>query len=106
MSYYTSNIDITLTKGDFEKLNGVMSNSNYVMIKNAYDAISQVEGWNFLKDFDEESFSMCTDPMMTTIYRKMEELGYVYHSASSFYCVLRNMESLAKYGNKYYMENI
>ena len=69
-----------------------------IMYKTAYDAITKLELWNYIKDFQEESFMLSNSPNITRIYNKIEELGYYGHSGASFGCIMRSMEYIAKYG--------
>jgi len=70
------------------------------MLENAYQAITVAEGWDFMKNFndDENGFMFSNSPMVGKIMSKMEELGYSGHSGCSFGWTMRNMEFLAKHG--------
>ena len=80
---------------DFHKIKD--ENSRF-MLENAYQAISLAEGWDYMKNFSEESFMFSDSPMTGKIMNKMEELGYSGHSGFSFAWTMRNMEFLAKHG--------
>jgi hypothetical protein len=69
-----------------------------IMYKTAYDAITQLELWHYMKNFDEESFMFSNSPKVMCIYNKIEELGYNGHSGASFGCIMRSMQYIAKYG--------
>jgi hypothetical protein len=82
-----------------EELNGtfkyIKSVSDQKMFSTAYKAITQTETWEYIQNmidiFDPESY---------IIYDKIEELGYQGHSGSSFMSTLREMQFIAKYGEK------
>ncbi len=102
MSYNTEQIDIILTEDDFKILKD--SNPQYFdMLINAYNAITLVEGWDFLRHFNE-SFIISSHPMISKITQTMDDLGYSIHSASTFVWTMKHMEYLAKYGKIAYIE--
>lgn len=70
------------------------------LLENAYQAITVVEGWEFMKTFNDNQygFMFSDSPMTGKIMNKMEELGYSGHSGGSFGWTMRNMEFLAKHG--------
>ncbi len=68
------------------------------MMKNAYDAITMADGWDFMKNFNDESFMFSSNPLVRTISANMEFLGYTGHSGASFGWTMRTMEYLAKKG--------
>ena len=68
------------------------------MIQNAMVTINQLELWDWLKNFDEESFMYSNSPNIQVIYQKMAENGYDRHSGSSFGVTMRNMQYIAKHG--------
>ncbi len=71
------------------------------MMKNAYDAITMAEGgWDYMKTFNEESFMFSSNPMVQTISKNIEALGYTGHSGASFGWTMRTMEYLAKKGKE------
>ncbi len=71
------------------------------MMENAYHAIAMADGgWNCMKTFNEESFMFSSNPMVQTISKNMETLGYTGHSGASFGWTMRTMEYLAKYGKE------
>ena len=69
-----------------------------IMYTTAYDAITKLELWNYIKNFNEDSFMFSNSPKIMRIYNKIEELGYTGHSGASFGYIMRNMEYIAKYG--------
>jgi hypothetical protein len=62
----------------------------------AFNAITQLELWHYMKNFSGESFMFSQDPQVMQIYRKIDQLGYHGHSAGSFGCIMRAMEFIAK----------
>jgi hypothetical protein len=84
-----------MEESDFMK---IKDESNRFMLENAYKAITLAEGWDFMKNFSEESFMFSSSPMTGKIMNKMEELGYTGHSGTSFGWTMRSMEFLAKHG--------
>ena len=80
--------------------------SNYherVMLTNAWQAITLTETWDFVKQ-DIDSFMFSSEPHISIISKKMEELGYNGHSGSSFGWVMRNMQYIAKHGETKFHE--
>ena len=73
------------------------------MLVNAYQAITQTETWDFVKQ-DCESFMFSNDPKIWVISNKMADLGYDGHSGSSFGCTMRDMQYIAQNGEKKFME--
>ena len=69
-----------------------------IMYESAFNAITQLELWNFIRDFPDTSFMISRRPEVARIYRRIEELGYELHSGASFGSTLRNMQYIAKYG--------
>jgi hypothetical protein len=69
------------------------------MLVNAYQAITQTETWNFVKE-DCKSFAFSNDPRVSLIIQKMEELGYYGHSGGSFGFIMRDMQYIAKNGEE------
>ena len=87
------------------EFNNITDKHTRMMLKNAYKAIDAVEAWNWLKNFNDESFMSSRDPMMSTIVAKMEALGYSSHSGSSLGCTMRYMELLAKQGKTAFFDS-
>jgi hypothetical protein len=75
------------------------------MLENAYQAITACEGWDFMKNFNDNQngFMFSSNPMTGKIMSKMEELGYSGHSGSSFGWTMRMMEFLAKHGREAFL---
>jgi len=76
---------------------------NKQMIATAYEAIHQLELWQFMKDYNK-GFQCVTDDKFNNIYEKIEELGYDGHSGVSFVLTLNEMKKIADYGIEEYKE--
>jgi hypothetical protein len=79
--------------GQFE----FVTNGDRIIFVTAHAAISQLEFWDFMKR-DTESYMFSSDPNVGKIYAKIEELGYMGHSGSSFGCIMRAMQCIAQDG--------
>jgi len=86
----------TYTPGDFHY---IKSSSTREMFSTAYQAITQLELWPYMKK-DNASYMMCGDREIHRITTKIEELGYYSHSGCSFGWTMRHMQRLAKYGEE------
>jgi len=73
-------------------------NSQRIMYETAFNSITHLELWNFMRDFQGESFMFSNRREVERIYEKIENLGYYGHSGSSFGMILREMQYIAKYG--------
>ena len=73
-----------------------------IMISTAVTAITQLELWDFLKNFNERSFMLSEDERINQILKKIGELGYHGHSGGSFAVTMRHMEYIAKNGFENY----
>jgi len=80
----------------------IPNNDERIMISTAVTAITQLELWDFIKDFKEKSFMLSEDKRVNKIYNKIEELGYSGHSGGSFGITMRHMEYIAKNGFEKY----
>jgi hypothetical protein len=69
-----------------------------IMYVTAYDAITQLELWDYMKNFNESSFMFSDSSEVVRIYNKIEQLGYRGHSGASFGCIMRSMQYIATYG--------
>jgi hypothetical protein len=94
--------EVTFVPGKFDYIKPESSNYK-AMLVNAYQAITQTETWNFVKQ-DCESFMLSEDPRIWVISNKMAQLGYDGHSGSSFGCTMRDMQYIAQHGEKKFME--
>ena len=94
--------EVTFVPGKFEYIKP--SSAHYkTMLVNAFQAVSQTESWDFMKK-DCESFMFSQDPSIEIISKKMIDLGYNGHSGCSFGCIMRDMQYIAKHGEKQFME--
>ena len=76
----------------------IYDSNNRIMLKNAHQAITNAEAWDWMKNFQGESFMFSNDAMIGKISRNMVTLGYDGHSGSSYGWTMRCMEHLAKNG--------
>jgi hypothetical protein len=80
------------------------------MYETAFNSITQLELWDYMKNFDAKNFMFSNNEEIQRIYNKIEELGYNGHSGSSFGFIMRSMEYIAKNGltkfeEEYTMQN-
>ena len=97
----TTDIDTNITDAEF---NTISDEHNRFMLKNAYRAITAAEAWLFMKSFSGTSFMLSDNPILSTIMKKMSQLGYDGHSGSSFGWTMRCMEFLAKNGKQAFLQ--
>ena len=81
------------------KMDYIQNKNVKLMMTNAWKAITQTETWDFVAK-DNPSFMFSDDYRVNLISNKMVELGYDGHSGCSFGCTMRNMQFLAKHGEK------
>ena len=75
------------------------------MYTTAHAAITQLELWNFIKkDPGQGGFTFNDTEEIKMIYSRIEELGYAGHSGSSFGCIMRSMQYVAKHGYEKFKE--
>ena len=74
----------------------IRGENSRIMIKTAIRAITELELWDYLRNFSEECFMFTNDERVNKIYKKIEELGYEGHSGGSFSYTMRIMEFIAK----------
>jgi hypothetical protein len=87
---------IKLGDGQFSYIKNVHERR---MLSTCWSAVNMLEAWKFLRDFPKDESFMCScDPLVYKIYEKIEELGYTGHSGCSFALTLRNIQTLARYG--------
>ena len=84
------------------KFKYVENDSDRIMLETAWNAVDQLELWDFMKQ-DIESYAFSMDPRVSKIYNKIEEFGYIWHSGMSFGCIMRDIQYIAKYGENEYM---
>ena len=83
---------------------GFIPESQRTMYSSAFDAITQLELWSFMRNFSGESFIFSSAPEVSRISAKIAELGYHGHSGASFGFTMRAMEYIAKNGIDRYQE--
>ena len=99
MSLYLT--DTTITDAEF---NDISDEHHRIMLKNAHQAISLTESWDFMRTFNEKSFMLSNSRTVYTIMTKMSQLGYDGHSGCSFGWTMRHMEFLAKNGKQAFLQ--
>lgn len=77
----------------------IKSISDREMFSTAYKAITVTETWDYIKNM-----TSIFGPESDRIYRKIEEYGYTGHSGCSFIATMREMQFIAKYGEKKFKE--
>lgn len=93
--------DTSITYAEF---NTIPDENNRVMLKNAHQAITSTEYWDYMRTFNEQSFMFSNNPAISKIMTKMSELGYDGHSGCSFAWTMRQMEFLAKNGKQAFLQ--
>ena len=73
------------------------------ILVNAWNAITQLNLWDFMKK-QQESYLLDNEPEIMMITNKMNELGYDRHSGCSFAWTMRQIQYIARHGEKKYME--
>lgn len=69
------------------------------MYVTAYNAINQLELWDFIKkDPGEGGFMFSNAPEITQISNKIEQFGYTGHSGASFGHTMRAMQYIGNHG--------
>jgi hypothetical protein len=76
----------------------IYDSNNRIMLKNAHQAITNAEAWDWMKNFQGQSFMFSKDAMIDKISKNMVALGYDGHSGGSYGWTMRCMEHLAKNG--------
>ena len=94
-------VDTSITHAEF---NTIPDEHSRFMLKNAHQAITMAEAWQFMRTFSDQSFMFSSNPIVSDIMKKMSELGYDGHSGSSFGWTMRQMEFLANNGNEVYLQ--
>jgi len=82
----------------------IQSENDRVMIKSAYQAVSNLEGWDKLSTF-QQSFMFTKDQEIIKICDKVNELYGQGHSGSSMAYTMRVMQYIAKNGFDMYRNN-
>lgn len=70
--------------------------SDVSFLNDAYDAITNAECWEHMKNFHDESFMFSRAPFLNKVQSHMKMLDQ--HSGASFGCIMRQMEYIAKKG--------
>jgi len=83
----------------------IRDQNDRVMHETALTAITQLELWDFMKNFSGNSFMFSNEPEISQIYEKIEELGYTGHSGASFGSIMRIMQSIANDGFEIFKQN-
>ena len=97
-----SQIQSKFLEGQFLYVNDPHSRE---MLINAWNAITLLELWNYMKN-DQYSYMWNDDKEIGIIYKKMEELGYTIHSGGTFGWTMRQMQYIAKFGEKKFAQYI
>jgi len=92
----TMTTDVRISDAEFNY--NVYDSNNRIMLKNAHGAITMAEGWDWIRNFQGQSFMFSNDVMIGKINKNMVALGYDGHSGSSYGWTMRCMEHLAKNG--------
>jgi len=98
----TSNDFLLFEEGKFDYIN---NKSTREMLINAWNSITQLELWNYMKN-DTDSYMFNNDKEVYLIGNKMIELGYNGHSGCSFGWTMRQMQYIAKNGERQYANEI
>ena len=93
--------ETNITDAEF---NTISDEQSRFMLKNAHQAITLTEYWDYMKTFSGESFMFSDSPAVSTIMSKMRQLGYDGHSGGSFGWTMRQMEFLAKNGKQAFFQ--
>jgi hypothetical protein len=94
-------INTNITDAEF---NIIADEHDRFMLKNAHQAITEAEAWDFMRTFSDQSFMFSSSPIVSDIMKKMSELGYDGHSGCSFGWTMRQMEFIAKNGKEVYLQ--
>ena len=93
--------DVNISDAEFNY--NIYDSNNRIMLKNAYQAITIAEAWDWMKNFHGESFMFSKDAMIDKISKNMVALGYDGHSGGSYGWTMRWMEYLAKNGKEAFL---
>ena len=94
-------VDTNITDAEF---NTIPDKHSRFMLINAHQAITLTESWGYMRTFSSnQSFMFSNSPTISTITKKMSQLGYDGHSGSSFGWTMRQMEFLAKNGKQAFL---
>jgi hypothetical protein len=92
--------DGTFVPGKFE----YVKDKNFrEMLVTAWQAINMTESWHFMAQ-PIDSFMWSDDPQLNKINKKLQEL-YNNHSGFTYGYTMREMQSIARYGEVEYKKN-
>ena len=97
----TTTTDVHITEAEFNY--NIYDTNNRIMLKNAHQAITNAEGWDWIRNFQGQSFMFSNDEMIGKISKNMVALGYDGHSGGSYGWTMRWMEYLAKNGKEAFL---
>jgi len=93
-----------------ENFEFILDPSTRVMMANGHQAISQLELWSWLRNYEPEDgrgFMYSSSPNLDIISQKMDSLpNSVGHSGSSFGFTMRSLHYIAKNGIDAYKKKI
>ena len=95
-----AHIDTNITDAEF---NTIANEHTRAILKNAHQAITSTEYWDYMRTFNEQSFMFSNSSAVSKIMTKMTQLGYDGHSGCSFGWTMRQMEFLAKNGKQAFL---
>ena len=87
-------------KGNFDYIKG---DNEREMISTLYNAVQSLEYWDFINK-NTGPYMFNSDPKITRIHNKVQELGYFGHSGFSFAWTLRQIQFISEIGEQKYME--
>ena len=93
--------DVHISDAEFNY--NIYDSNNRIMLKNAHWAITMAEGWDCIRNFNDQSFMFSKDEMIGKINKNMVSLGYDGHSGGSYGWTMRCMEYLAKNGKEAFL---
>jgi len=82
-----------------------ISETDRIMYETAFIAITQLELWDFMKNFSGESFMFSNQPEISQIHTKIKQVGYDGHSGGSFGFIMRIMQYIAINGIDQFQAN-
>lgn len=93
---YFEEISLNIDENRVINFDFIENNQEYLMIKTAYDAVNELDMWEYLRNhYCCFIFSSSTN---LKIYDKIEELGYYGHSITSFGMTLQYIKFIADHG--------
>ena len=100
-----SNIKVSIGQNRFEYIKDKYMRE---MMINGFQAIHRLELWEFMQnDPGEGGFMFCQDPKIGLIADMMDKCEYPPgHSGSSFGCIMRELQYIARFGQEEYKKMI